>query len=194
MGISANPNRPRPTRTTVKVIHHPVQFSTAPNGSSRNVADYFTTEVQCEIWPEYEEPEISSTGLSPEPTGRMRKGTYSGRVYRSDVRYISPTPVEGSRYYGQCLGGGSAPWTDADTKEFAQELIALGLKVACDNCHGTGTRYDITCADNVSTHASAVSPCRICNGTGVTDKREPVARAYEPTAPLPPELAWMEGF
>ena len=190
--MSAN-TRPRPTRTAVKVIHHPVAYSTAPNGSSRNVADYFTTVVEIEVWPEYEEPEISSTGLSAQPTGRMRPGTFSGRVYRSDVRYISPDPVQGRSYYGQCLGStGSGPWTAADDAEFAQELVALGLRAKCDNCHGTGQKYDITCADNVNTHASAVTPCRICSGSGVTAPRKPQApRVYEPVAELPEELAWM---
>ena len=66
------------------------------------------------------------------------------------------------------------------------------MKVTCDNCHGSGTRYDITCADNVNTAAQASNPCRICDGTGlVTPRAITPPRQYDPTPPLPDYLAWM---
>lgn len=43
----------------------------------------------------------------------------------------------------------------------------------CDSCHGTGTRFDSTCAGNVYTHTDAVTPCRWCKGTGRRTVEEP---------------------
>lgn len=101
--------RIRPTRTLVETKRYS-SVSSAPNGSVRNVTDYYTEEIYNEVWPEYEEPEISSKGLYAEPTGRMRPGTYSGAVYRTVVRYISGDPD----FKGQCIGSSSGPWPTAE--------------------------------------------------------------------------------
>lgn len=78
--------------------------------------------------------------------------------------------------------------------------ISPTATVACGNCRGTGVRYDITCADNINTGASATSPCRICAGTGEVTPTTPaekpywLAPGYVPTTAVPAELSWMEGF
>lgn len=65
-------------------------------------------------------------------------------------------------------------------------------KVECNYCHGTGIRYDITCADNVNAHRQASNPCRACDATGMVEPRPatPPLPRYEPQ-PLPDYLAWM---
>jgi len=106
--MTTTATRVRPTRELVETIRYS-SVSSAPNGSVRNVTDYYTEEIYNEVWPEYEEPEISSKGMSARPTGRMRRGTYSGAVYRTVVRYISGTPD----HKGQCIGSSSGPWPAA---------------------------------------------------------------------------------
>ena len=100
--------RVRPTLTLVETVKYNYE-SSAPNGSVRNVMDYYTEEIFNQVWPEYEEPEVSKTGLSAKPTGRMRRGTYSGAVYRTVHRYISGTPD----YKGQFINSSSGPWPAA---------------------------------------------------------------------------------
>ena len=97
--------RVRPTYVLVETVKYS-QVSSAPNGSVRNVMDYYTEEIFNQVWPEYEEPEVGKTGLSAKPTGRMRRGTYSGAVYRTVHRYISGTPD----HKGQFISSSSGPW------------------------------------------------------------------------------------
>lgn len=94
--MSATATRVRPTRTLVEVKTSS-SVSSAPNGSVRNVIDYYTDEIYNEVWPEYEE-----RGWN----GEMRRGTYSGAVYRTVYHYISGDPS----YKGQFLSSSSGPW------------------------------------------------------------------------------------
>jgi hypothetical protein len=107
--MTTTTTRPRPTLTLVETKRWNSK-SSAPNGSVRNVTDYYTELTFNEVWPEYEEPEISSKGLYAEPTGRMRRGTYSGAVYRRVECYISGTPD----HIGQLIGSTSGPWPAAE--------------------------------------------------------------------------------
>ena len=107
--MTTTATRVRPTRTLVETVRYDYT-SSAPNGSVRNVRDYYTEEIFNEVWPEYEEPVISRTGMSGKPTGEMRKGTYSGAVYRTVHRYISGTPD----HKGQFIGSSSGPWPAAE--------------------------------------------------------------------------------
>ena len=93
--------RVRPTRTLVETVKYN-HTSSAPNGSVRNVMDYYTEEIFNEVWPEYEEPVFRGNGA-------MRKGTYSGAVYRTVHRYISGTPD----HKGQFISSSSGPWPAA---------------------------------------------------------------------------------
>jgi hypothetical protein len=90
--------RPRPTRTLVETVSYNYT-SSAPNGSVRNVMDYYTEEIYNEVWPEYEE-----RGWN----GQIRRGTYAGAVYRTVYRYISGDPT----YKGQFISSSSGPWPE----------------------------------------------------------------------------------
>lgn len=86
----------RPTRMLVEVKTYS-SVSSAPNGSVRNVTDYYTDEIYNEVWPEYEEKGWN---------GEMRRGTYAGAVYRTVFHYISGDPT----HKGQYLSSSSGPW------------------------------------------------------------------------------------
>lgn len=75
-------------------------------------------------------------------------------------------------------------------------LTPTAAVVTCNHCHGTGARYDITCADNIATHASATTTCRICLGTGsvvpsTAERPYWLEPGYVPVTTLPVELEWM---
>lgn len=64
-------------------------ISSAPNGSTRNNLDCYTTVIERQDWAD-----------TPE------NGVYAGRSYRITTRYISNSPD----YRGQSCGSSSSPW------------------------------------------------------------------------------------
>lgn len=42
----------------------------------------------------------------------------------------------------------------------------------CTYCHGTGTRYDATCAGNINTHEQRFRPCPSCDATGTVQPQD----------------------
>lgn len=66
-------------------------LSSAPNGSTRDNVDYYTTVTLRQDW-----------------AGIPENGTYAGLSYRITELYISATP----EYRGQLISTSSSPWID----------------------------------------------------------------------------------
>ena len=66
-------------------------YSSAPNGSVRNVHDFYTTVVSRQDW--HDTPE---------------NGAYAGRSYKITDRYIS----NGPNTRGQLISSSSQPWVE----------------------------------------------------------------------------------
>jgi hypothetical protein len=71
--------------------HKSDSYSSAPNGSVRNVHDFYTTVVSRQDW--HDVPE---------------NGVYAGRSYRITDRYISNRPET----RGQLISSSSQPWVE----------------------------------------------------------------------------------
>lgn len=71
--------------------HKSDSYSSAPNGSVRNVHDFYTTVVQRQDWADVPE-----------------NGAYAGRSYKIVTRYISRS----ADTRGQYIGSSSSPWED----------------------------------------------------------------------------------
>lgn len=77
------------TYTEISETKH-TGISSAPNGSVRDVTDYYTTVILRQDWAEVPENK-----------------DYAGLSYRITERYISSSP----EYRGQLMGSSSSPWS-----------------------------------------------------------------------------------
>jgi hypothetical protein len=84
------------TRTQVAELKRD-SYSSAPNGSVRNVHDFYTTVISREEWADVPE-----------------NGAYAGRTYKIVERYISNRPDT----RGQIIGSSSTPWSPEDEDRY----------------------------------------------------------------------------
>lgn len=76
------------TYTEISEAKH-TEISSAPNGSTRNNVDHYTTVIERQDWANIPE-----------------NGIYAGCSYKITTRYISSDP----NYRGQSCGSSSSPW------------------------------------------------------------------------------------